>query len=626
MRYYFDTLPLHPQPEPLESLTSFLARLAEPNHFYGPQAFLDNFWRKLSNAADQADYPPISFGRLPDVAACEETSLWRTTFYHLGKKFHCSNNRGAIAHFLIGSLSQDLRYCPKCIEEHGYYFLPWRFLCLSGCAEHGCRLLDRCGHCGQVIPLFMTPLKIGSCPRCKGSLRTCRVEQLPQREGAFEQTRFGDLAFLLTPHPCEESTPHLLAVLGRQFAQLRKQKRLRQVDVDSQLRSPSDMALHIEHGIIRRNTSLPHLRHSFQRYLKYADLLGVSFFDLFTGALRQEIAGEEPRMNTQQSQVRGLLSHKLAHQVEAVLQEPERTELNNHIVLLQRGREAQVSYPEELGQEEPSLSRQDGFILYKDINKRASLLEQKWLDKVCLVYDQLTARGEPVTITAICQTVPVSNHTLYKYPKIQAFLVPKIQDRRYQRLRRKAQLLEETLLMEIYQAIAHLKAGGHLVTQAAISELVHMPLQSLRRYPDVKVLFDQISVEEKQAKSMLHEEGLLKQLQEAIALLESQGQEVTQKAVGEILHCSVVNLAYRHPRIKAFWQEVCAKRSCQKKARAKQREEQLLKQTQDAINLLQLEGKPITITAIAKLVGATTERLQYYQQVAVLLGAMRSSL
>lgn len=604
MRYYFDTLSAHPQPKPLESLTSYLTRLAEENHVSRPQSFLSNFWGKSSPSLNQADSPPVSFGRLPLAAACEEVLLWRTTFYHLGKKFRCSSNQGAIARFLVGSLSQCLRYCPKCIEARGHYSLTWRFLDLSGCAEHGCRLLDRCSHCDQTLPFFTAPLKVGICPSCKGNLRNCLVEQLPQREVSIARTRFDDLAFLLTPHPCEEFAPHLLAALGRQLAQLRQKKQLRQVDVDKQLGYSSPTALNIEHGAMRGNNSLPHHRHSFQRYLKYADLLGVSFFDLFAGALSQKIAGEEPGMNDQQPQVRGFLSYKQDYQVDYVPREPGPTELSEYAIPLQSGGKAKVASLEEQGQEDPSDS-----------------LEQEWLDKVRLAYDQLIAREEPVTITAICQTIPVSVPTLSRYPRVQAFLASVISNRRYQTLRRKAQLHEETLVAEVNQAIDHLKIEGHPVTQAAIAELVHLTVQRLRGYPTIKVLLDQISVEEQRAKSMLSEEELLKQMQEAIDLLELQGQRVTQQTVGEILHHSVKDLTYYYPRIKARWQEVRAKRSCQQKIQTKQREEQLLKQTQDAINLLRLEGKCITAIAIAELVGMTVASLKHYPQVALLLDA-----
>ncbi len=83
---YFDTLPLHPQPQPLESFTSYLTRVAEAN---GIRRYsqLNPFFGEYHSISHFADYPPPSFGMLPVLTSCGETELLRTTFYHVGKKF-----------------------------------------------------------------------------------------------------------------------------------------------------------------------------------------------------------------------------------------------------------------------------------------------------------------------------------------------------------------------------------------------------------------------------------------------------------------------------------------------------------------------------------------------------------
>lgn len=623
MRYYFDTLPLHPPPGPLESLTSYLTRLAELNYIYHPYAILSNFLGKTTN---QADYAPVSFGRMPFVAACEEACLLRTTFYHLVKKFGCKGDPIATEHFLRGTLSQGLRYCPRCVEEHGYYSLIWRFLCLPGCVEHGCWLVDRCGHCGQALPLFTAPLKIGFCPKCKGNLRTCLAEQMPQRETLVTQTRFRDLEFLLTPHPCEDSAPQLLASLGWQYAQLRQKKQLRQVDVDTQLGFQSVVALKIEHGAVLGTRSLPNHRLLFQRYIKYADLLNVSFLELFTNALCRKTAGKEPEANNQQSQVKGIQCQKRDHYIQYALHEPVVAEFSNHSVLQLRVREEKASSLGGLGQEVLSTSsEQNGFIFHEGTIKPWGMHEQEWLSKILSAYEQLTARRERVTVKAICQIVPMATTTLGRYPRIKSFLASVIKAGTFQAGRRKEQLREETLIAGVHRAVAFLKAEGRLVTQAAIAELVHLTVKRLRVRPTVRVLLDQVLVEERHAQAMLYEEGIRKQMLEAIRLLESQGKSVTQLAVGEILHCRVLDLTYRHPQIKALWQEINFSRSSKKRAQRKKREEQILGQVHESINLLQLQEKPVTATAIAKLIGMSVTSLKTYQQVALLLDSVIQS-
>src|SRR6266700_679889 len=100
--YFFDTLPIHPPPEPLESFTSYLTRLAEANSLktMSSLAFTCFFDQKSKSIRWQKDNPPASFGMLPAAAKCSISSLLGTTFYHLGKKFERSSLPQSISHFL----------------------------------------------------------------------------------------------------------------------------------------------------------------------------------------------------------------------------------------------------------------------------------------------------------------------------------------------------------------------------------------------------------------------------------------------------------------------------------------------------------------------------------------------
>src|SRR5579859_3339289 len=74
MIYYFDALPLHPRPEYLESLTSYLMRLAEHNGISSIDGITALSFphqdRRITR--DMADYPPVSFGKLAIAGACSE--------------------------------------------------------------------------------------------------------------------------------------------------------------------------------------------------------------------------------------------------------------------------------------------------------------------------------------------------------------------------------------------------------------------------------------------------------------------------------------------------------------------------------------------------------------------------
>src|SRR5258707_6088600 len=81
MAYYFDVLPLHPKPEYLESLTSYLMRLAEHNGISSIDG-LSALWfphqdRRITRGI--ADYPPVTIGDLTSVGTSLEVTLRTTT-------------------------------------------------------------------------------------------------------------------------------------------------------------------------------------------------------------------------------------------------------------------------------------------------------------------------------------------------------------------------------------------------------------------------------------------------------------------------------------------------------------------------------------------------------------------
>src|SRR6266851_4927297 len=151
-QFYFDTLPLHPPPKRLETLTSYLIRLAEENGFQSlPVRYFLFQALQISQGVASKDHLPTSFGNLPRVACCSEALLKQSTFYHVGQKF----GRPATPNTLSRSIAPHLRYCPMCLAdpENAFRSLAWRFLVLQGCNQHGCRLLSECTHCDQPIPV-----------------------------------------------------------------------------------------------------------------------------------------------------------------------------------------------------------------------------------------------------------------------------------------------------------------------------------------------------------------------------------------------------------------------------------------------------------------------------------------
>jgi TniQ len=246
--YYFDTLPLHPQPERLESLTSYLIRLAEANSHSDRDTFALFF--SLFGIVTLADYPSALFNILRTLAQCSETRLLGTTFYHVGRKFGRSSLPQPLAQFLQGTVAQSLRYCPMCLADYGYHFLPWRFLPLKGCDKHSCELLNECGHCGGKMPIFGPVLKMAICPICKGDLRKCLSSPLEEEEKqrAFIFTQM--LEFLLSPQPWEDEYPSIAEMIGRELKILRQGQRKTQIKVSQAIGCPKWKLQALAHGSV----------------------------------------------------------------------------------------------------------------------------------------------------------------------------------------------------------------------------------------------------------------------------------------------------------------------------------------------------------------------------------------
>jgi len=277
--YYFELLPLHPQPQPLESLTSYLSRLAISNGFISFAALSELVFpaRHQASLYHFKDCPPLSLGKLPLITSHPATILLPTTFYHLARKFGRSVATAQVTHFLDGSLAQHLRFCPRCLQDYNCYFLTWRFKALRGCAEHGCHLLEQCGQCGQEIPLLTNPLSIGVCPGCKKALKSVVSPALSKRrrEASLRQQR--DLAYLLTPEPMEadEVAPQVVKQLGRDLRQRRLSRSQSIREVAKALKLPSAQIVFIEQGRLKQGTA------SFRAYQIYANYFDLTLFDLF---------------------------------------------------------------------------------------------------------------------------------------------------------------------------------------------------------------------------------------------------------------------------------------------------------------------------------------------------------
>ena len=289
---FYDVLPLHPQPLPLESFTSYISRLSEANGLKTAEEIVRLLFSGTSMSSyavrQMADFPLTSLGTLPVLALCSQSDLLMTTFFHLGRKFGRSPQGIRAGVFLKDAVALDLRYCPHCLVNQSvpYYPLLWRFLHLVDCPVHGCPLLDHCTHCGSRIPLFAIPPKIPFCASCNNDLRQCQSSEGKMTSERTVVLSLEELEFLLLPQECEleEDIPSLLnerisyqgrlksVVIKRGFRGYAPRKRYRDVSNSEWIK------------IEKRQEDIRKIqRHpaAFVNYLNYIRFLGITFNDLF---------------------------------------------------------------------------------------------------------------------------------------------------------------------------------------------------------------------------------------------------------------------------------------------------------------------------------------------------------
>jgi transcriptional regulator with XRE-family HTH domain len=281
--YFFDALPSHPKPESLESLTSYLMRLAKSNGISSMNGLsavcFPHQDRRITR--EIADYPPTSFESLMKVTTCSKESLLATTFFHVAAKFGRSTHPQALSRFLSGAVCDFLRYCPVCLVEQQtpHYLLSWRFLMLSYCTKHRCRLLEICGQCSRPIPLFIAPFKMGYCPFCGWNMKKSQVISEPEEKMLTTTVCTQDIEFLLKDYPSELHGNHTIHLIGQRLAYERRKRHITAVHLAQQI----GITLSVVEGIERGHPMGKGA--SFQGYVEYANYLQLSLKEVFHLAL-----------------------------------------------------------------------------------------------------------------------------------------------------------------------------------------------------------------------------------------------------------------------------------------------------------------------------------------------------
>ncbi len=226
-RAIWNLLPLRPRPQLLESMTSYITRLAEANGLQSLDELGALAGGMIFSYLKSPDYPAAAYPALARITGYPEERWFDMTFFHLLQRFGYPINRYSLHQFFQGSLASSLRYCPVCLAEHtpAYYSLLWRFLVLPGCMEHGVRFLNQCGHCRSPLPLLKDLPQLIRCPTCQGDLRTGLPDPLSEDDVEPTARRTNDLKMLLSP-PQKQLEKAQAKLIGKRYQLIRQRRDL----------------------------------------------------------------------------------------------------------------------------------------------------------------------------------------------------------------------------------------------------------------------------------------------------------------------------------------------------------------------------------------------------------------
>lgn len=558
-------------------MTGYLTRLAQSNGIKSARALWAMCFPEGCGERPlprNADFSLTSWEALPTVTTCSEADLLATTFYYLVQKFDRLVDPKVMAWFLKNCLSDGLRYCPLCLGEAAYYRLPWRFLTLSGCVRHGCRFLDRCGHCGRQLPFLSTPLVVGICQHCQGDLTHCRADPLPIQVQETTLEHLHDLQFLLAPEPSPLMGPNILSAIGLRFAYWRLERGISVVDAADQVGLPKT-ALHTMEGRSIGGAT-------FLRYIQYAAYLGVTLRQLFHTVLPPEINEYNWRQWSRSVPWR---EQTWLSRVRAAIQQLEAEEKP---VCQQAICQVLGCDPFVLHQFPQVRAILEKFTANQKAHQPQRQSEEILLSQVQAAADQLQTAGKPITQRAICRLLglprgivdrPSRARTLIKQAVTEAYLARQQQLQQRQKSLQSAPLIpeENKVVRAVQQAIEQLRQTDCPITIKAICQITGLSIKKLRSYPHVDLLLDQIVIDRylkrqsQQKARRQREEELVQATQAAMAQLETHNQLVTQRAVGQIVGLSHTALC-RYPRVKAIFNTFPQKQAI---FRRKQRQQQL---------------------------------------------------
>lgn len=588
MTLHLDTLPVHPQPLPLESYTGYLTRLAEANGIRHLNQLSVVTGLHLAEVRSPSDFPHVgTYAQLPQVAACSMEHLQATTFYYLLRKFGRTTNAPHMSkHFLQESISSHLRYCPYCLQEHGFISLLWRFLGMEACPQHSVELLTECGHCGQPMPFLSNGLRVSHCPYCQGDLRICKTRRASETTMRRTQVWHDDLVFLLTPQGSDDC--NVIQHIGPQLLWHRQQNQYSLEDVAAYLSVPIYTIQGMESQARARRGE------TFTHYVQYAQQLSLRLSYLFSQALQQ----------SKQTDVDRWIVLDIREQ--ALLDALQKTTLH-----LDDRYPSFNWFAEQMGTTSKRLAQYPTLVAYvrklqSTYREQQENHDKQLLERTRQIAEQLALAGQPVTRGVLSEKAGVKIWWFTNRQEYVTLLRSYESQRQFCRKRQ-----EQDLYNAVQQAIDTLQQRDERVTIKGLANLIGIHEASLRTQTYLTPLFVAAGIRHAslvEAK-VQEERDLLQCLPAAEDQLATQNLPLTQKNVIEALGISA-SRAWSHPEIANYLYQLPVRRK-QKRAELDLEYCQCLP---PMLHTWEQMGQKITLNCIAEYLGCSRGMLRFYPQ------------
>lgn len=578
--HYLDTLPSHPRPQPLESLNSYLKRVAHANGIHHIATF-----SHLTGVREPKRFleltPAPDYGQLGMVTHCSDRDLLAMTVYFLGRKF---GREQSLGRFLASSLARHQRWCPACLAEQGYAKLPWSFLHLSGCPQHGIRLLDACPHCQQTLWLKSASLTLHHCPHCASDLRQADGVELTEPEGQQCQHDWDDLAYLLTPQTwdADEQSP-VIAAFRQRLGFLRRASGVEAKQFARMLELRPRILVALE------NETATGCGETFDDYLRYAKQLGWSLSDVFRDSAAAGYLHKDD-----------LYAAELLRRTHVAIRQLKAAQ----IPVTQKRVGALLAYEPSALRNYPAIAA----CLHAEAlvrKRRTTDYEDDLYRQTQQVIHTFTAQGRRVSRRAVCFQLEQTPAQIHKfYPRVDRLLDEAVQTEQQRHAQQEA-----VLLQAVRVALAWFREQEKRVTQAGVADYLGVSADHLRQHACVRQLVAE--------QSLLSQQRWLQvttaRVSATLARVEQQDDFLSQSELANQLGLSR-DVFQQHPELQSLWQAF-AQRQYQRHEAA------LLARVEAAMATCEAQHFPLTLRRIEALMSFPRTALKRYPRILALLSA-----